>query len=144
MYRIPRYTVSLVRDSSVSVESKSIQKSSVARDILDKFLEGADRENFVVMLLDQKNKVIGINTVSVGSLGAAIVHPREVFKPAILSNCAAIILGHNHPSGDPYPSPEDRKTTGQLVEGGKLLGITVLDHIIIGNGYYSFKDEGLL
>jgi DNA repair protein RadC len=75
--------------------------------------------------------VIGIHTVSVGSLSASIVHPREVFKAAILSNCAALILAHNHPSGDPHPSQEDRVLTARLVEAGKLVGISVLDHIII-------------
>src|SRR5439155_1910901 len=98
-------------------------------------------------LLDQKNKVIGINTVSVGSLTASICHPREIYKPAILSNAASIICGHNHPSGDCQPSREDRALTTRLVEAGKLLGIAVLDHIIVGDGtsaYFSFADEGLL
>ncbi len=99
----------------------------------------------MVLLLDRKNRVIGINTVSVGSLSSAVVHPREVFKPAILSNAAALIFGHNHPSGDPAPSPEDRVLTKRLVEGGKLLGIQVLDHIIVGDGrYYSFADDSAL
>ena len=99
-----------------------------------------------MILLDQKNKVIGIHTVSIGSLTASIVHPRETFKIAILANCASIILGHNHPSGSPQPSREDRALTTRLVEGGKLLGISVLDHVIIGdeNKYFSFADEGLL
>jgi DNA repair protein RadC len=98
-------------------------------------------------MLDQKNQVIGLHTVSIGSLTASIVHPRECFKPAILSNAAAIILAHNHPSGDCQPSREDRALTQRLVETGKLLGISVLDHIIIGDGtssYFSFADEGLL
>jgi len=98
-------------------------------------------------MLDQKNKIIGINTVSVESLTASVVHSREVFKPAILSNAAAIILAHNHPSGQPQPSQEDRILTVRLVAAGKLLGISVLDHVIIGDGtsaYFSFADEGLL
>jgi DNA repair protein RadC len=98
-------------------------------------------------MLDQKNKVIGIHTVSMGSLTASVVHPREVFKPAILSNAAAIILAHNHPSGQPQPSQEDRVLTVRLVTAGKLLGISILDHVIIGDGtsaYFSFADEGLL
>src|SRR5437899_11123120 len=88
----------------------------------------------MVAMLDQKNKVIGINTVSMGSLTASVVHPREVFKIAILANCASIILGHNHPSSDPTPSKEDRALTARLVEAGKLLGISVIDHVIIGDG----------
>src|SRR5205085_7409354 len=109
------------------------------------YLADTDREHFVILMLDQKNQVIGINTVSIGSLTASIVHPRECFKPAILSNAASIICGHNHPSGDPQPSREDRALTTRLVEAGRLLGIQVLDHIIVGRDtYMSFADEGLL
>jgi DNA repair protein RadC len=100
-----------------------------------------------VALLDRKNRVIGINTVAIGSLTASVVHPREVMKPAILSNAAAIILCHNHPSGDPQPSQEDRVLTQRLVEAGKLLGINVLDHLIIGDGtqaYVSCADQGII
>ena len=99
------------------------------------------------MMLDRQNQLIGINTVSIGSLSTSIVHPREVWKPAILSNATAVIFGHNHPSGEPTPSTEDKELTKLLVGGGKLLGISVLDHIIIGDGtdqYFSFADEGML
>jgi len=82
-------------------------------------------------MLNQKNRVIGIHTVSMGSLTASVVHPREVFKVAILANCASILLAHNHPSGDCQPSKEDRAITTRLVEAGRLLGISVLDHVII-------------
>jgi len=85
--------------------------------------------------------------VSIGSLSASVVHPREVFKPAILSNAANILIAHNHPSGQPQPSQEDRVLTVRLVAAGKLLGISALDHVIIGDGtssYFSFADEGLL
>ena len=91
--------------------------------------------------------VIGINTVSIGSLTASVVHPREVMKPAILSNAAALLCCHNHPSGAPQPSQEDRTLTKRLVDAGQLLGIHVIDHLILGDGsetYYSFADEGLL
>jgi DNA repair protein RadC len=116
-------------------------------DLFREYLADVDREHFVVGMLDQKNKVIGINTVSMGSLTASVVHSREVFKPAILSNAVALVLGHNHPSGAPAPSQEDRVLTARLVAGGKLLGIQVLDHVIVGDGsqqYFSFADEGLL
>ena len=114
--------------------------------MLQEFLADTDREHFVILMLDQKNQVIGINTVSIGSLTASVVHPREVYKPAILSNCAALILGHNHPSGDPQPSKEDRAITQRLKEAGALLGINVLDHLVIGaeGRYFSFADENLL
>jgi DNA repair protein RadC len=141
------YRVSLVRDSRLHCYHKQIRSSADASTILHAFLADVDREYFVVLMLDQKNKVIGINTVSIGSLTASVVHPRECFKPAILSNAAAIILAHNHPSGQPQPSQEDRVLTVRLVAAGKLLGISVLDHVIIGDGtsaYFSFTDEGLI
>ena len=114
--------------------------------MLATYLADVDREHFVVLMLDQKNQVLGLHTVSMGSLTASIVHPRETFKAAILANAAAIICGHNHPSGDVQPSSEDRAITHRLAEAGKLLGINVLDHIIIGSAgkYFSFADEGLL
>ena len=101
----------------------------------------------MVILLDRKNAPIGINTVSIGSLTASVVHMREVFKPAILANAAAILCGHNHPSGDPAPSREDRALTQRLVDAGKLLGMPLVDHIVIGDGttaFFSFADQGLL
>ena len=141
---IPIYRVTLVRERTAHYGQ--LRSSTDARQLLAQYLNGADREHFVVLLLDRKNKIIGINTVSIGSLTASIVHPREVFKPAILANAAAVVLGHNHPSGVPTPSQEDRALTTRLVKAGKLLGIQVLDHIVIGDDsrYYSFADEGAL
>jgi len=100
----------------------------------------------VLLMLNQKNRVIGLHTVSMGSLTASVVHPREVFKVAILANCASILLAQNHPSGDCQPSREARALTQRLVEAGKLLGISVLDHVIIGGErrYFSFADENML
>ena len=143
---VPVYRVTLVREGQMPSYEQRIRCSADACRLLAAYLEGVDREHFVVFLLDQKNQVIGINTVSVGSLTASIVHPREVFKAAILGNAATIICGHNHPSGDTVPSQEDRRITSRLVSAGKLLGINVVDHIIIGREgrYFSFADEGLL
>ena len=97
-----------------------------------------DRERFVVVLLNTKNAVIESPTVSIGTLSASLVHPREVFKPAIRAGAAAVILAHNH------PSREDREVTRRVAEAGKTIGIEVLDHLIIGDGFYSFKECGLL
>src|SRR5499433_3566831 len=143
---IPIYRVSLVREGRLPYAQERIRSAAIASTILHTYLADVDREHFVILLLDQKNQVIGIHTVSMGSLTASVVHPREVFKPAILSNAASILCGHNHPSGDCQPSKEDRALTTRLVEAGKLLGIAVLDHIIIGGeeGDFSFADEGLL
>lgn len=101
------------------------------------------KENFVVLLLNTQNKIIGHRVVSIGSLSASIVHPREVFKEAIKVNAASIIVAHNHPSGDPTPSREDVAVTKRLVKAGNVMDINVLDHIIIGDSkYLSMKEKG--
>lgn len=103
------------------------------------------KEHFMALLLSTKNHVIARVIVSVGSLSASIVHPRELFREAISYSAAAVILIHNHPSGDPTPSQEDILLTRQLVEAGNLLHISVLDHVIIGDGkYVSFKEKGII
>lgn len=103
------------------------------------------KEHFCIMLLDTKNHVIGWHVISIGSLTASIVHPREMFTPAIVHHAASIILVHNHPSGDPSPSREDIAVTQRLVKAGKILDISVLDHIIIGgSSFVSMKEKGLL
>lgn len=104
-----------------------------------------DREHFVVLHLDGKNSIIAKETVSIGSLDQSIVHPREVFKAAIINSSAAVIFAHNHPSGDPAPSKQDREITRRLKEAAAIIGIEVLDHIIIGNRcYFSMVQSGLL
>jgi len=108
-------------------------------------LKNNKKENFVALYLDARNKLIYQETISIGSLNASIVHPREVFEPAIQYLAAQIILAHNHPSGDPEPSTEDLAITKRLVESGKILGIEITDHIIVAkNGFISFKAKRLL
>ncbi|MDH5667904.1 MAG: DNA repair protein RadC [Nitrospira sp.] len=108
-------------------------------------LRDKKQELFKVILLDAKNLIVKEATVSEGTLTLSLVHPREVFALAIRESAAGVIFLHNHPSGDPTPSPEDRRLTDRLVMAGTLLGITVLDHIIVGDGrYVSFADEGWL
>ena len=118
------------------------------QDVADLVMEEMrylDREHFRLISLNTKNQVLGIIPVSIGSLNASPVHPREVFKEAIKRSSAAIILIHNHPSGDPTPSREDLEVTKRLAEGGKLLGIEVFDHVIIGDKkYVSLKEKGIL
>ena len=115
---------------------------------VDRLLRGRianlDRENFVAVLLNAKNEVIGAPLISVGTLSASLVHPREVFKPAIRASAASVVLVHNHPSGKVEPSPEDREATMRLEESAGILGIEVLDHVIVGDGYYSMKEHGML
>jgi len=108
-------------------------------------LARARREHFVVLLLNARHELQGRETVSIGSLNASIVHPREVFLPAILHSAAALVLVHNHPSGDPEPSEEDLSITRRLVEVGELVGISVLDHVIVASrGSVSFRSRQLL
>ena len=107
-------------------------------------LKGKLKEHFQIILLNTRNQIIGKEEISVGSLNTSIVHPREVFKAAIAASAAAIILVHNHPSGDPQPSEDDIKLTKRLSESGLIMGIDVLDHIIIcNNKYLSLKSKGL-
>lgn len=102
------------------------------------------KEHFVLVSLDTRNNVIGTDTVSIGTLNASLVHPRELFELAIRKHAASVIIAHNHPSGDPTPSDEDLRVTAKLQEAGKILGIQLLDHIIIGNDSYFSMEEGAI
>ena len=140
-------TIKQVKNDVLRMEhGTTVRSPEDAANILFKYLEGADREHMVVMCLNTKNQVNRIESISIGSLNSSIVHPREIYKSAILSNAASIILGHNHPSGDPNPSREDIEVTKRLVEAGNILGIEVLDHVIVGDTdrFYSLKQEGLI
>jgi len=145
MYRIPVCRVTLVRERSLPAEVRTIRGPEDAAQLLREYLADCDREHFVVLCLDTRHRVTAINTVSVGDLSAAPVHPREVFKPAILANSAAVIVGHNHPGGDPEPSYEDRVVTDRLVKAGDILGIEVLDHVIVAEtGFTSLAGRGVI
>lgn len=111
-----------------------------------KFLEESDREQVMVCCQNTKNQPVSLNVVSIGCLNSSLNHPRETFKPAILSNAAGIILFHNHPSEDPEPSQEDINISTRIKEAGKIMSIELLDHIIIGSGgaFCSLKGKGLL
>ena len=103
------------------------------------------KEHLKSLLLDTKNKVIAIKTVSIGDLSSSIVHPREVYKDAVLASAASIIIAHNHPSGDPTPSAEDVAVTKRLIQSGEIMGIDLLDHIVLGDGtFVSLKERGLI
>jgi DNA repair protein RadC len=147
MYEIPIYKVALVREGVQEAPERVISSPQTAATVLRKYLDGCDREHLVVLLINKKNHLIGINTVSIGSLDSSLAHPREVFKPAIIGNAAGIILGHNHPSGDPEPSQADRTLTCRLHDVGEIIGIELVDHIIVGgnsDNYTSFRELGLI
>jgi DNA repair protein RadC len=113
---------------------------AIRADVQDKA-----KEHFKLLLLNSRNKVLRISTISIGILTTSLVHPREVFKEALLHSAASVVLAHNHPSGDPEPSEDDLKITRKLVESGKILGIEVIDHLILGeNNFYSFREKGLI
>ena len=146
MAYVQRYDIRLVRDGRLTLEETPIiRRPEDTLPILAAELSELAYERFIALALSTKNHVIAVLPVSSGSLNASIVHPRELFQRVILSNAASIILCHNHPSGDPTPSPEDIHLTRKLVEAGQLLDIPILDHIILGfPGYTSFKEKGLI
>lgn len=126
-----------------AVESEQITSPNDAAQYLMGRLRNETHEKFLVMLLDTKNKIINTEQISEGSLNGSVVHPREVYAPAIVAHSACILVAHNHPSGDPRPSYEDRKITEILDKTGDILGIPLMDHVVIGDGcYYSFKEHG--
>lgn len=130
---------------SLPEERFTVRSPQDAADLMMDELQHLAQEHFVCLFLNTKNQVISKDTIFIGSLNASIVHPREVFRRAIQRASAAVICLHNHPSGDPSPSAEDRNVTKRLQEAGKLLGIDVLDHIIIGEqSFYSMKENGLM
>lgn len=133
------------RISTLKIEKIKISSPGDAAVVLMEEMRYYKKEYFKIILLDTKNNIKKVSEISVGSLNSSIVHPREVFSEAVVNSASSIILVHNHPSGEAEPSHEDIVLTNRLDECGKILGIKVLDHIIIGDGvFYSFKEEGLL
>jgi DNA repair protein RadC len=136
-----------VREKELFYDGNRITQAEQACSAFCALLGNPDREFFVALLLDGKNRITGIHTVSQGSLNQSIVHPRETFKAAILANAAAVILAHNHPSGDLTPSSEDLAITRRLKEAGDILGVKVLDHIIVDTDsqrFKSFCNDGIM
>ncbi len=139
--RIPRYRIALVKEKSLEVQyPHQIRMPDRAASVFRKVFEETDREMFIIMTLDTKHKIIGINMVSLGSLDQSIVTMRESLKLAVLQNASAIIHGHNHPSGDPEPSTQDLDMHNKLNEACNLMGIRLLDGIICGeDDFYSIN-----
>lgn len=148
-YRVREVRFSVIRESSPNPANLS-SPSAVAhliRALGEDAIPDDAREHFVILMLNAQNRLVAFHRAATGTLSSSLVHPREVFGPALRTmGVASLILVHNHPSGDPAPSREDLRLTKQLVEAGKLLDITVHDHIIVGTGdaYVSFADRGLL
>jgi len=133
-HRVSQFRLMLVKDGpaiSTTWDRQVREPQDVAR-FMAPLAANLDREMFWVLMLDARNKVTGLHVVSVGSLTSTIVHPREVWKAAILANAASVILCHNHPSGEPTPSTEDLALTARLLAVGELVGIRLLDHVVLG------------
>ena len=144
--RVGIVSLKLVKENSVLYETRTIRSPYDAYKLIKNFLIDSDREKFVVACLDTKNQPVNISVVSIGSVNSAIVHPREVFKVAMLSNASKIICFHNHPSGNLKYSKEDENITNRLKECGEILGIELVDHIIVGDNdtYFSFKENCMM
>lgn len=122
-----------------------LSSSKAVADYLQKFIGREKREHFVMLSLDTRNNLIKVSNISTGSLNASIVHPREVFKEAIQASAAQVIVAHNHPSGDPQPSPEDIALTRRLGETSRIIGIELIDHIVVASDkFVSMKEQDLL
>lgn len=147
---VSAYRISLVKDERVRFSAQSLDNPSAARECLQDLIRNMgqpDREQFCVLMLNAKNVIIGTNIVSIGGLSSAPVCPREVLKPAILANAAALILGHNHPSGDLTPSVADKHITRLIVQAAHIIGITIHEHLIVcmdHDRYFSFAERGLI
>lgn len=143
--RVNIVSVKLVKESSMLYKQRRVRSPQDSYELFKEYLGEVDREHFVVMCLDTKNQPTNISTVHIGSLNASLVHPREVMKTAILSNSASLVCCHPHPSGDPTPSQEDIDVTKRLADAGKILGIELLDHLVIGEDtFVSLKEKGYL
>ncbi len=140
-----RYSVKKTDAGQPVIVGRAMNTPRESASALMTALQDEPGEVFAILCLSTKHRVLAYHEVSRGTLDATLVHPREVFKVALLANAAAIILSHNHPSGDPNPSVDDVQLTRRLVDAGALLGVDVLDHIIVGDGrYFSFKEGGCL
>ena len=143
---VPLYTTRLVRERTFTFPTRDqVRSPADAAAVLAEYFSDRDREEFVVAFTDTGGTLTGLHVASVGGLAASIVEPRQVFKAAVLANAAAVIVAHNHPSGNPEPSREDVAVTRQLVEAGKVMGIPVHDHLIItDHGHTSLAERGLM
>jgi DNA repair protein RadC len=147
MTRINFYSLKLVKENAGLYNVPQLNCPENVYQATETILNLSEepQEKFCILCMNTKNRIAGVHTISVGSLNSTIVHPREVFKAALLNNSSAIILLHNHPSGDPEPSAEDIAITNRLMKAGEILGIQVLDHIIIGDGkYISLKERRII
>ena len=148
MTEIKKYNIRLVQEEGpgYKLDEEIVKNPENAAEIFCRVLEldARPQETMAMLTLDTKNNVTGIMTVTIGVLDSTLVHPRDIYQRAILQNAAGIILAHNHTSQDTEPSEDDIKMTNRLVEAGEIIGIELYDHIIIGNGYLSMRERGII
>ncbi|MEK3900048.1 JAB domain-containing protein [Paenibacillus sp. FSL R7-0179] len=144
--RIQILSLRMVREqSSILYPERRIRKPEDAAELFRQFIGDYDRECLCLLTLNTKNEPLALQIVSIGTLNASLVHPREFYKICILSNAASVMCAHNHPSGDPLPSREDIEITERLRDSGTLLGIDFIDHLVLGSGQFvSMKERGLM
>lgn len=132
MSKLETWSVRLVRET-VDVPQPTIHDAATVAELWRELYGDLPHEQFVAFMLSTRHRIIGVHVITMGILDASLVHPREVFRAAILANASRIIIAHNHPSGDPTPSREDYRVTEQLQKAGEVLGIPLLDHVVIGD-----------
>ena len=138
---VPLVRLTMVKEKELPYGVKRINEPELVAELAGQILKDADREYLLVISVDARSKALAVEIVSIGTVNVSLAEPREIFKHSILNNAAGIILVHNHPSGDCEPSREDRRLTKRIEKCGELLGIEMYDHVIIGDGYYSFREN---
>lgn len=145
MYNIPIVSIKLVKENNCKYSKKDISSSQDVFNLIKDIIKDSDRETYISICLDCKNKPTHINKTFIGTIESVIANPREILKLAITSNSSKIITAHNHPSGDVRPSKSDTKSVELLKKAADIVGIKLIDHIIVGDEkYYSFADENIL
>jgi DNA repair protein RadC len=140
-----RIRIENLKENEIKLNTDSVTNPQLAVEMIRNKITSYSKEHFIIMSFDTRNRVLGIDNISIGTLTASMVHPRETFEAAIKRHAAQIIAAHNHPSGDCHPSEEDIKITKRLIEAGKIMGIEVIDHLIITpDNYYSFKEKEMI
>lgn len=143
--RVDIVSLKLIKENSVMYAERTISDPASAVNLVRDFIANSDREKLIAIYLNTKNEPVAIQTISIGTLDSSLVHPREVFKGVIMANAASFILAHNHPSGNPEPSRDDIEITKRIMDASKIIGISLMDHLIVCDAQYiSFKERGLL
>jgi DNA repair protein RadC len=146
-YKIPHYSLRLIKEKTHVYAAECVLGPSEAASVLHKLIGMRDTEHMAVLFLDNRNHIVGSTIVAIGAMSGMLIAPRDVFKAAIMANAGVLLMGHNHPSGDPSPSKEDGAFTVKVEEAGRVLGIGVVDRVIVTNfpnKSFSFREKGMM